>query len=326
MKSEILIMLRNTEGYVSGQEMCNKLGVSRTAIWKAINQLKEDGYRIEAVPNKGYSLTLVPDVVSKEEIISRLNTKWIGKTIECFSEIDSTNDEAKRKAQLDYSNGAVFLAEKQTLGRGRRGRSWETLGGDTIALSILLRPNFLPNTAPMLTLVMALSVARAIEEVAGLGPQIKWPNDLVLSSKKICGILTEMNAEIDYIHYIVIGVGVNVNVGAFSDEISDKATSLFLEGNQTINRAQLVASILQWFELYYEKFCETNDLSQLQEEYNKVLINREKNVRILEPNSTWDGIAKGIDSQGELLVETKDGVIHKVFAGEVSVRGLYEYV
>ena len=128
MKSEILIMLRNTEGYVSGQEMCNKLGVSRTAIWKAINQLKEDGYRIEAVPNKGYSLTLVPDVVSKEEIISRLNTKWIGKTIECFSEIDSTNDEAKRKAQLDYSNGAVFLAEKQTLGRGRRGRSWETLG------------------------------------------------------------------------------------------------------------------------------------------------------------------------------------------------------
>lgn len=217
MKAEILRLLRESEDYVSGQRLCEELGVSRTAIWKVINQLKEEGYQVEAVQNRGYRIFDIPDVMSKEELESLLvgKTEWAGQEIHYFPEIDSTNIRAKQLAENGVSTGTLVVADRQTAGRGRRGRGWESPSGCSIYMSILLRPEFLPAKAPMLTLVMAYSVTESLRACTGLDLRIKWPNDIVLNGKKLVGILTEMSTEIDYINHVVIGVGINVNMDSF---------------------------------------------------------------------------------------------------------------
>lgn len=193
-------------------------------------------------------------------------------------------------------------------------------------MSLLLRPEFLPSKAPMLTLVMAYSVAEAIRETEDIEVGIKWPNDLVLNKKKICGILTEMSTEPDCINYVVTGVGINVNNISFPDEIRDTATSLFLESGKALQRAELIGSILRKFEENYEKFCEVEDLSFLVEQYNELLVNKDREVTVLEPGNEYHAVAQGIDEKGELQVIRDDGSKASVFSGEVSVRGIYGYV
>ena len=203
---------------------------------------------------------------------------------------------------------------------------WESPAGSSIYMTVLLRPDLPPVTAPMLTLVMAVSVAEGIRQVTGLDTQIKWPNDIVLNKKKICGILTEMSTEIDYINYVVIGDGINVNQDTFPEELSETATSLKIESGQRYRRSELIASIMKQFEKNYEIFLETEDLSGIQDIYNEMLVNRGREVRVLEPGNEYNAFAEGINKTGELIVKTEAGEEKHIFAGEVSVRGIYGYV
>lgn len=326
MKAKILSMLRETDGYISGQQLCEELKVSRTAVWKVIEQLKAEGYKIEAVRNRGYHLEESPDVMWSAEIESLISTKWAGCNVLYFPEIDSTNTYAKKLGEQGASHGTLVVADRQTAGRGRRGRAWESPSGSSIYMSILLRPDTKPDQAPMLTLVMAQSVAEAIRHVTGEEALIKWPNDIVLNKKKICGMLTEMSTEIQWINYVVIGVGINVNTEEFPQELTGTATSLYLEKGQKVKRSLLIAEIMNRFEHYYELFAEAGNLSAMQENYNKLLVNRDREVRILEPGHEYNGHAVGINETGELQVYTEDGKRKSIYAGEVSVRGIYGYV
>lgn len=331
-KSDILTLLRNSKDYVSGQQLCDQFGVSRTAVWKVINQLKEEGYEIESVPRKGYRLVETPkDILSKSEIASRLHTKWAGRKLYYFESTGSTNTDAKRLAEEGEPHGTTIVANMQTAGKGRRGRTWQSPAGANTYFTILLKPDFSPDKASMLTLVMALSVAEAIEEITGLKADIKWPNDIVVHKKKVVGMLTEMSTtpEMDEIQYVVIGVGTNVNYDSpenFPEELRPTATSLRIEAGHLINRAALTERMLARFEINYEKFEETLDLSGLMDSYEKHLINVGAQVRVLDPAGEYTGISRGINAVGELLVEKENGETINVYAGEVSVRGLYGYV
>ena len=328
MKTEILKILRGTDGYVSGQELCDKLGVSRTAVWKVIGSLKEEGYEIDSVSRKGYRLLSSPDVVSESEIASRILDGVFGQRVVSYEITDSTNTRAKQLAEEGAVHGTLVVANMQTAGKGRRGRSWQQEEGSVIAMSLLLRPTFSPDKASMLTLLAAHSVAGAIEAVTGLPAAIKWPNDIIINRKKTVGILTEMSlgVELAAIDYIVIGIGINVNNTAFPEDIRDMATSLYLEKGERVSRSVLIAESMRRLEADYEAFLETEDLSAILQDYNAHLISMNKEVRVLDPKGEYTGISRGMDAQGELLVERADGEIIKVYAGEVSVRGLYGYV
>lgn len=326
MKQKILALLKSTQGYISGQELCERFGVSRTAVWKAIKQLQTEGYQIEAVNNKGYHLVGSADVMTKEEILDKLNTKWIGRELICYKETGSTNNDIKRAAEDGAGEGLVIVADTQNGGRGRRGRVWQSPPGTSIAVSLLLRPDIRPENASMLTLVSALAVARTMNEILPGACSIKWPNDVLLHNKKVCGILTEMAAEPETIHYVVPGIGINVNQEEFPEDIRDIATSILIETGKKYDRSAFVAKFLAHFEEEYGIFMETQDLSGLIEEYNSILANKDKEVRVLDPKGEFSGIARGIDMRGQLQVELETGEITSVYAGEVSVRGIYGYV
>lgn len=326
-KTDILSLLRKSEDYVSGQQLCETFGVSRTAVWKVINQLKEEGYEIESVTRKGYRLLSCPDVFSESEIASRMLTQWAGKKVFFLDETSSTNADAKRLAEEGEPHGTLVVARKQTNGRGRRGRTWQSPEGSAVYMSLALKPDFAPDKAAMLTLVMALSVAEAITEITRLDAKIKWPNDIVVHGKKVCGILTEMSAEMDYIHYVVIGVGINTNQSQseFEEDIREIATSLKIESGQQVSGAAVIERVMFYFEKNYDIFVRKQNLSELRECYQQRLINRDAEVRVLDPQGEYTGIARGINETGELLVERNTGEIEEVYAGEVSVRGLYGY-
>ena len=243
-----------------------------------------------------------------------------------YEETGSTNIDAKRIAEEGAPHGTIAVADKQNAGRGRRGRSWDSPAGRDIYFTILMRPDFPPDKAPGLTLVMALAVAAAVEKTCGLKAGIKWPNDVVINGKKICGILTEMNLETDYIQYVVTGVGINVNLEAMPAELENTATSLLIEGGEKVSRAGLLQEVLRAFEEYYERYLPTQDISGMLQEYNELLVNRDREVKVLDPKGEFSGIARGINSAGELLVQMENGETAKVYAGEVSVRGRYGYV
>lgn len=326
MKEEILRLLRSADGYISGQELCNRFGVSRTAVWKAINQLKEAGYEIEAQQNKGYRLMAAPDLMTEAEIKSLMHTEWVAKEVLYFDTIDSTNTKAQELAEKGYPSGTLVVADKQESGKGRRGRSWVSPSGTGIFMTLMIKPDINPNNASMLTLVAALAVAKAITSVTGEEAMIKWPNDIVVNGKKVCGILTEMNAQFDYINHIVVGIGINVHNESFPEEISQMASSLMIEaGGKRFHRAQIIAETMLYFEQYYDTFLKTQDLSALVREYDELLVNRNKSVRVLDPKEPFDGKAMGITPKGELIVDTWESR-KLVSSGEVSVRGIYGYV
>lgn len=365
MKAEILSLLRKKADYVSGQELCKYFGVSRTAVWKAVGRLREEGYHIEAVQNRGYRLLDTENVYGQNDICSRIHTKWVGRNVKFYDKLASTNIQAKLEAENGAESGTLIIADMQTAGRGRRGRGWQSPAGTNVYFTLILKPDFTPDKASMLTLVMAMAVAEGIKktlpdadtvtvadgiertmhetepleqqkepvsgglpeqnnETCGLG--IKWPNDLVLHGKKICGILTEMSVERDYIQHVVIGVGINVGKQDFEPEVAKKATTLEGEYGFAISRSLLVAETMAVFENLYEIFVRNGNLSGLLEGYNALLVNRDREVCVLDPKGEYHGRAKGITSTGELLVELPDGRITEVYAGEVSVRGIYGYI
>lgn len=325
LREKILGLLRETDGFLSGQELCEKFGVSRTSIWKAIRQLEEKGYQIEAVRNRGYHLLSEPDLLNGEQIRPYLCTEWVARDIRVYDSVDSTNSEAKRAAEDGCGQGLLILGEEQTAGKGRRGRYWASGKGEGVFMTLLLKPDIDPGNASMLTLIMGMAVRDAIEKVTGLEAQIKWPNDIVCDGKKICGILTEMSAQIDYINHIVIGVGINVHNREFPPDVQSVATSVYQQTGKKIRRAQLAAEVMNCFENYYNIYLQTENMKNLQNAYNTHLINRGRRVRVSDLKKDFTGMARGINEKGELLVETEDGLT-AVSAGEVSVRGVYGYV
>lgn len=326
MKEKILKMLTQANDYISGQALCNELNVSRTAIWKYMNQLKEDGYEIEAVTNRGYRLKNRPDVLYANEIKSKLKTLSWAREIYYYDEVDSTNNVAKKLAEDGAPHGTLVITEMQTAGKGRRGRNWSSPKGSGIWMTFILRPQIGPDRASMLTLVSAMAVQKAIENETGLKAVIKWPNDIVVNGKKVCGMLTEMSAELEWINYVVVGIGINTNTKKFPEEIADVATSLSIELGRDITRSNLVAGFGAAFEGYYDRFIKNGDMSDLMDEYNKNLANLDNKVKILDPKGEYTGISKGINKEGELLVTDEDGNERIVRSGEVSVRGIYGYV
>ena len=248
------------------------------------------------------------------------------KKIIYYKQLDSTNTEIARLAAQGAVHGTVVVADAQSAGKGRRGREWESPAGENIYMSILLRPNCVPDRAPMLTLVMAYSVAKVLRQLGFSDVQIKWPNDLVHSGKKICGILTEMQLKGSEIDYVVVGVGINVNTSKFPEELKDTATSLYLERGRIFDREAMVESVVEHFDKEYRQFLKQQDLSFLREAYNRMLVNVGREVRVLEPGNEYIAYAQGINSEGELLVRTREGEEKCIYAGEVSVRGIYGYV
>ena len=250
----------------------------------------------------------------------------MGQKVVFFEQTDSTNVQADRLAKEGAVHGTLVVADMQSAGRGRRGRSWQQEPGTMAAMSLILRPDIAPDKASMLTLVAAHSTAAAIEKMTGLSAFIKWPNDIVVNQKKVVGILTEMCMSQGAMQHIVLGIGINVGTKQFPEELRETATSLYLETGKEIDRGRLIAAVMEQFETDYETFLQTEDLTGLLEDYNRHLINRGREVKILEPGREHTGISRGITETGELLVELADGSVEAVYAGEVSVRGIYGYV
>lgn len=253
-------------------------------------------------------------------------TKWIGKEYFHKDVTDSTNHDIKELAIAGAKDGTVVCAKMQTAGRGRRGRSWLSERGDNLLFSLLLRPDIRPDDASQITLLMALAVAKVLKEQYEFDVKIKWPNDVVVNGKKVCGILTEMYLDGTKTDYIIVGCGINVNQMSMPDELGDIATSLFMESNCVFTTNEILQAVLLEFERYYEEFLKIESLADFTDEYNSWLISIDKEVRVLDPKGEYTGISKGINAKGELLVERSDGEITEVYAGEVSVRGLYGYV
>lgn len=326
MKEKILEFLKQQDGFISGQRICDELGVSRTAVWKYMNSLKKEGYEIESVTRKGYRLLQSPDLLTREALISSIPEGVIQGELCCFESIDSTNEEAKRRGEMGAAHGSVYVADTQTSGKGRRGRNWLSPAGEDIFFTILLRPELPLDCVSMLTLVAASAVAEGIDKATGQNSQIKWPNDIVLNRKKVCGILTEMNMEIDSIAYVVVGIGINVNRMEFREDIADMATSLKKESGHAIERATLLSEILSAFFRDYKLFLEKQDLSPFLESYNQKLVNVGREVKVIKKGEEIIRTAIGINDRGELIVQDAEGNIEHIFSGEVSVRGIYGYV
>ena len=321
-KEEILNCLRICDRYVSGEELSDSLGVSRTAVWKNINTLRNSGYEIESVTNRGYRLVSLPDILSEEEISANLNTKFLAKSIYYSRSIDSTNEEAKRQALRGAPNGSLFIAEQQSGGKGRLGRVWASPEGTGLWFSILLRPDSIPKQITSLTLLAGLAVCNSIRTCTSCPAMIKWPNDVVIGSKKVCGILTEMAAEVDRVDYVVIGIGININHTSFPEELQTKATSLQLETGHSVRRIELLQETLRQFERLLEN-QKMNSSDTLLSQYRQLCVSLNRRVGFTRNKQMLTGTAVDISPEGELIVRCDDGTLTQIYSGEVTVQGIY---
>lgn len=318
----ILELLRRQEGFLSGEDIGRELSITRAAVWKGIKKLREEGYEIEAVTNRGYRLTNPETMYNKRELEQGLKTKTMGQSIYFYEETDTTNNRARELALEGAPEGTLVVAEKQTAGRGRRGKVWESPLGTGIWMSLVLRPQIAPAEASVLTLLCGLATAEAIEAETGLSAGIKWPNDILINGKKAVGILTEMDCEMSEVHFVIPGIGINVNTASFPPEIAEIATSLYLECGKTVSRRRLVHKVLERLEEHYETFLRTGSFTAMLEDYRKHCITLGKEVHVLgrEP---FFAEALDITPEGELLVRRADnGKEEVVFSGEVSIRGV----
>lgn len=327
LKSQILRVLKESEGsFISGQELSDSLGVSRTAVWKHIKQLKEEGYEIESVSRKGYRLESSPDRLTEGEVAPFLKTDFIGRHIVYLETVDSTNEEIKRIASKS-DEGLVVISEEQTSGKGRLGRVWSSKKGKGVYMSILLKPDIEPQEASQITQIIAAAAVKGLGE-HGVESKIKWPNDIILNQKKIAGILTEMSGELMQIEYIAVGIGINVNNEReeFPEEIAHKASSIKIEKGEQLDRKEVVASILNNFEKLYGDFLEKGNIGISIEICKRHSVLLGKEVRIISKREEKIRTAVDINEFGELIVEDKAGRRETVFSGEVSVRGINGYI
>lgn len=320
MKEKVLNLLKEGE-YISGEKLSEILGVSRTAVWKAINTLRKEGYEIDSVTKRGYKLMKKPNVINAADIAEGLDLKVIGTEIVTLKTVDSTNEEIKRRAQKNAESGLVVIACNQTAGKGRLGRSWFSSDGG-VYFSVLLRPELPPNDISGITLAAGLGVCIAIRKFTGLNAMIKWPNDVIIGNKKVCGILTEMTAQTDMVDFVVVGIGINVLNDSFPEEISNKVTSLKMETEEQINLSQLMREIISVLDRIFTSYL----LGISQEDmklYKSMCATIGREVSLIRGGEKMSGKAIDITADGELVVRLKDGKRITVNSGEVTVQGIY---
>ena len=317
----ILELLRQTDAFVSGEEIGRQLSVSRAAVWKGIRKLRQEGYEIEAVTNRGYRLISPETMYNRQELETGMKTRYMGHPIYFYAETDSTNNRIRQLAVEGATEGTLAVAEVQTMGRGRRGKQWSSPIGSGAWFSLLLRPDIPPAEASVLTLLGGLAVCRALEDISGMQPVIKWPNDILLNGKKLVGILTEMDCEMSQVHFVVLGIGINVNTKAFPPELEEVATSLFLESGKTFSRKLVVQKTMERLEEYYDIFLAAGGFAPLLDEYRRRCVTLGREVTVLEEKS-FLATALDVTPEGELLVRRSDtGEEMVIYSGEVSIRG-----
>ena len=318
----ILMLLKETDDYISGSDIARDLSVTRAAIWKHINRLREWGYEIESHPALGHRLLSSPDLLWEGEIKYGLRTKIFGRKLYCFGEVKSTNDVATRVADEGAEEGTLVVSDVQTRGRGRFGRRWESASGLGIWSSAIIRPDVSPFQVPMITLWAATSLCESLRKSTGVDISLKWPNDLMVGGKKICGILAEMSSEMDRVHYIVIGFGININhlPKDFPEGVRGNATSFRIETGKTHSRANLLRRILEGFELGYPMVTERlwSEIAAKWEMFSSVI---HRDIEVDTSSGKISGRAVGIDENGALILMS-DGSERKIFSGDVTYRAI----
>jgi len=318
-KDDILQALRSSpSGFVSGAALAASTGVSRTAVWKHIKALEREGYRFESVPSKGYRLTSSPDVTLVSDLRRGLTTRTIGSEILHFAEIASTNTLAMDLAHKGAADGTVVIAETQTGGKGRLGRTWESPRGN-LYLSAILRPGVPVHKAPLITLMGAVAVAEAVREHLGAPAGIKWPNDVLIGGKKVAGLLTEMSAEPDRIRHIVLGIGVNVNMGVreLAPEVRRTATTLAAATGARVDRTSFAKALLAGLDKWYQRFLKNE--AYVLEAWKELNVTLGSRVAVSGAGRTLEGFAHGVDAEGRLILKLDDGTLRQVTAGDVTI-------
>lgn len=321
LDEKILKLLKENRGdYTSGAEIGKGLDLSRTAVWKHMGNLRKAGYDIEAVRNLGYRLLSSPDHLSPAEIGAGLRTRYIGKKVHAFSVTDSTNTKAFELALHGATEGTVVVTESQKKGKGRLGRKWESPGGVNIYTSIILRPKISPSSASQVTLLAAVAAARAIEKSTKILPDIKWPNDLLIRGKKVAGILMELDSEADMVNFIILGIGIDVNMvtSSLAADIAKVATSLKDETGKTFERVALIKELFRQLEKWYEIFG-AEGFGPIITEWERLSIMAGKYIRVSFLKETKEGVALGLDTDGALLLRLPTGRIERVVAGDVTL-------
>lgn len=314
MRDKILDCLKRKHDYISGDLVAGRLQISRQALWKHIQELKDAGYDIAAVPHLGYKLISVPDRLLPYEISSGLDTKFIAKKIYYFQSLASTMETAMQLGLAGAPEGTLVVAETQTRGKGRLGRVWSSPKYKGLYFSLILRPKILPNQAALLTLLAGVAVSEAVREVSGESARIKWPNDILLNNKKMGGILTELAAETDEVRFVVVGIGLNVNNDKKS--LVAGATSLKEEKGQSICRLSLLREVLRRFELNYLDFRKKNTGAIL-EKWRQDSATLGRRIKVYCHRQHLEGQAQDVDTDGGLLVRDDQGLVRKVMAGDV---------
>jgi BirA family biotin operon repressor/biotin-[acetyl-CoA-carboxylase] ligase len=322
MEDKILNELKQAEHYISGEHLSLNLNISRAAIWKHIKNLKSKGYIIDGISNKGYKLISSPDLLNKTELLSLVKTSVIGKNIFHFDNIDSTNIKAKELAQNNIENGSIIIAEKQTLGNGRFNRKWVSPAGG-LWFSLILRPTIAPTEAPKITQIAAASIYKTLSDL-NIMATIKWPNDILLNDKKLCGILAEMKCDMDSVHYLVLGIGMNINIDEsdFDESIKPIATSLKIEFNKQFERSKILANFLNHFEILYNKFVTNLDLSEtisICKSHSNIF---GKQAKLITYNSEEIVTCISLSDTGNLIVKDSLGIEKTIFSGEISFNGM----
>jgi BirA family biotin operon repressor/biotin-[acetyl-CoA-carboxylase] ligase len=318
---DILRLFRSETGFVSGEHISRELGVTRTAVWKHISALRKSGYRIEALPSRGYRLLSVPDTLDAQEITAALDGSRIGLRLECLHQTTSTNAYAMRLAEAGAVEGTVVIADAQTDGKGRRGRIWSSPAGVNLYCSIVLRPQILPHEAPQLTFLTAVAVAQAIEQNSSSVPTIKWPNDVLIDGKKVAGLLNEMSAETDGINCVILGIGVNLNMTAdqFPDDLRSPATSLLIESGVRVVRSHFAASLLNALDRLYTDFLAAG-FGPVRLEWQQRCNAKGRRMVVSEGGiDRVSGLFAGIDADGSLLLNSDEGILERIVCGDVRV-------
>jgi len=318
LASLLTLFANNATIAISGERIAKEIGVSRSTVWRWVERLREVGVRVKGKPNTGYFLERVPDILTPDMLRQQLKGSMFNKKIHHYFRTDSTNRVALELGYTNEPEGSVVLAEEQTAGRGRAGRSWHSERANGIYVTLLLRPRISPVQAPLLTMMAGLSAHAAIQAQTGLLPDVKWPNDLMLNGKKLGGILTEMHAETTLVRFVIVGIGINVNQEKFPSELSGIATSLRVETGKSQSRLELLARLLREFETDYNRFLRDGAASIVERFTQVSSYACGKRVRVSNGNESYVGVTAGLRPEGLLQVQQDDGTLATVFAGDVT--------
>lgn len=325
-RDRILSLFRSqNDSYISGQEISNQLNISRAAVWKQVKALRELGFIIDSKHSQGYRLIEAPDLIFGTDIENRLDTEIIGHKVVSVQETDSTNIQIRGMAERGAREGTVLIADRQSAGRGRLGRRWESPSGVNLYCSILLKPQMPVQQAPQLTFLSAVAVAETLNQVCHLDARVKWPNDILVGGAKISGLLNEMNAETEQIHYVILGVGINLNMTAdqFPPELNYPATSAFLETGREVDRVLFLKILLERLDRYYREFIE-HGFGPIRSRWEALCGVMNQRVSVTLQSGVLTGTVVGLDPDGALRVQSDDGRVERILAGDVRPLALQE--